>query len=265
MLTYLGKGERSYGSNPISIHSRSAWEFEAILAGRAAPLLSGHQELDPQGPRLWVFPPSTAHGWTADGRNRCEVAVFHFSQVPEPLRTLTRERGWLSCALDRHALGRIRALVNALQKEQYRPTVLAGVIHDWAVNELSVIALSEEPLPRLSERDGHAHAKTEAALAWYSENLARSPSLGDVAAAVYVSPSHLRRLFQASQRRSPLAMFSEVRIRRSYELMADSRRTLEQIGAACGFSSASAFSRSFRAQTGLSPRQWRRRHSGRAQ
>jgi len=260
MLTYLGKGERSYGLSPISIHSRLGWEFQAVLAGRCSLLLRGQEPVRVNS-GLWVFPPSTPHGWGGDGAQTCEVAVFHFNAVPQQVRSLALVRGFLRCGLNRQTKDRLRQLMAALQPERERPTVLNDLYTSWALNELSLIALHEEPARRLHEGDGFARSKADAALAWYSEHLAGNPSLPEVAKAVHSSASHLRRLFQRAHRQSPQAMFARLRFQRACELMADSSRRLDAVATDCGFSSASAFSRAFRAEIGLSPRAWRQRRA----
>ena len=92
MLHYHGTGTRDYQRQPQAVRSRGNWEFQAVVAGRAAPLL-------PQGPLpaggscLWVFAPDCPHGWTAPAP--CEVLVYHLAQCPEVLATLVGEAGWL--------------------------------------------------------------------------------------------------------------------------------------------------------------------------
>jgi AraC-like DNA-binding protein len=257
MLNYLGKGQRTYGITHIPIHARKAWEFQALLSGRAAPLLRETPQPDFAASRLWVFPPTTAHGWTGDGERVCEVAVFHFSGVPEAIRSAAFARGFLSCALDRAASARIRSLIDMLSAEHERPTALGGLRETWALNELSVIALRDEPVRPANKGDDFARAKADAALTWYTEHLGQNPSLSDAARAVYVSISHLRRLFQRAHRQSPQSMFARLRFQRACELMRNSDQGLEAIAQSCGFQSASAFSRAFRAESGMSPRAWR--------
>jgi AraC-like DNA-binding protein len=259
MLRYVNGGERRYGSAPVPVVTRLNWEFEAVLAGRMAPTLPDGEVLPLAERTLWVFPPSTAHGWTGDGDRPCEVAVVQPAEAPEPVAALARQRRWLAARLEPRDVALIRDMTSSLIREQGAPTTIGGLLEARAVAELCLIALRSEPIRRLPGGARQARAVTDAAVAWYVEHLERDPPLDEIAAAVGASASHLRRLFHAAYGKSPHAMLQAARFARAHELMRGESLALDAVAAACGFSDGSAFSRAFRQRHGQPPARWRKR------
>jgi AraC family L-rhamnose operon transcriptional activator RhaR/AraC family L-rhamnose operon regulatory protein RhaS len=69
----------------------------------------------------------------------------------------------------------------------------------------------------------------------------------------------LRRHFKALLGRSPGDYVLHLRIEEAKRLLEAGRLGITEAGLECGFSDGNYFSRVFKAQTGLTPRQWRRR------
>jgi AraC family transcriptional regulator len=99
----------------------------------------------------------------------------------------------------------------------------------------------------------------DAAIAWFRRHLREQPAMEDVAAAVHVSPSHLRRLFTTVFKQSPRAVLGNAQIDIAMRLLAGSDLKIESIAAEAGFASARDFSRVFSARKGCSPSDWRRK------
>jgi transcriptional regulator GlxA family with amidase domain len=100
-------------------------------------------------------------------------------------------------------------------------------------------------------------SKVIEALAWYNANLAFGPNIEEVAHAVHLSSTHLRRLFHKVWGTSPQAAFTHAQFERAKELMLDQVISLERIAEYSGFGSASAFSRAFKVEFGVSPKSYR--------
>lgn len=88
--------------------------------------------------------------------------------------------------------------------------------------------------------------------------------LDDVAQAAHFSPHHFHRVFRALVGETVHDFVKRLRLERALQLMANRPRLpLTEVALACGFSSSSDFSRSFRQRYGVAPRafdlaQWRR-------
>ena len=112
-----------------------------------------------------------------------------------------------------------------------------------------------QDLPNLANLD--YVARINKAVDYVTHNLAEPLRLEDVAQAACFSPYHFHRIFQALMGETLAAFVKRVRLERSLYLMSHrAGASLTEIALACGFSSSSDFSRSFRAHYGVSPRQF---------
>src|SRR5687767_9596542 len=88
-----------------------------------------------------------------------------------------------------------------------------------------------------------------------NRNLSQPLRLEDVAQAACFSPYHFHRIFRALVGETLHDFVKRVRLERAVQLMSHRRRTpLTRIALACGFTSSSDFSRSFRSHFGVAPR-----------
>jgi AraC-like DNA-binding protein len=260
MLAYLGTGPRDYAAKPVHVHPRGRWEFQAIVAGTAGPLLAQRVvEPHPPGARLWVFAPGCAHGWTAPPGAGCRVVVMHFSSASQAIQRAVAVSGYHSVALDQGAIARLDALARRLAQEISEPSDRGEILHQLALCEVSLLALCEVPPRRLQDAQELAVLRVESACAWFAEHMSSAPRFAALATATHVSPAHLRRLFWRVRGESPRTTLERLRYQRACELLADPTSRLETVAAACGLSAASALSRGFRAHTGFSPVAWRQR------
>lgn len=93
-------------------------------------------------------------------------------------------------------------------------------------------------------------------------NLSHAWTVGALAIAVALSPSHLARLFQAELGISPAAYLRQVRADRMAELLATTSLTVSEAGAAVGWRDPAVASRSFKLRYGVTPRAFARLHRG---
>jgi transcriptional regulator GlxA family with amidase domain len=84
-------------------------------------------------------------------------------------------------------------------------------------------------------------------------------TVGDLARHAGVSASHLGALFRARFGCGPLKYQLRLKLQLAAKLLANSYLGVAEVGAACGFPDPNYFSRIFRAQHGMPPREWRRR------
>jgi AraC family transcriptional regulator len=241
------------------VHQRVNWEFLAVVGGKCGPLFPGTPAPVLRQRCLWLFPPETAHGWKGQGAQSCRVAIFHFGAVPAVLDKLARARGYWERPLSASQVQRVLELQKELRPHYRHVTEKSLLIFEKALLELSLIVLEDEPFENSETKTDHAIRKVEASLTWYGEHIAAQPSLEQIAAAVHVSASHLRRLFWQARQESPQKAFARLRVQRAMELLSHSDLKLEAIAARCGFSSSSDFCRVFKNHRATSPDAWRRK------
>lgn len=110
-------------------------------------------------------------------------------------------------------------------------------------------------LPNLANRE--YVRRVNRAVDYITQNLADPLRLEDVARAACFSPCHFHRIFRAAMGETLASFVKRVRLERAVYLLSHRKAAnLTQIALACGFSSSSDFSRSFRSEYGVSPRQF---------
>jgi AraC-like DNA-binding protein len=99
------------------------------------------------------------------------------------------------------------------------------------------------------------------ACAYIEENLGERFTLDDLARQVGVSRFHFARLFRVSTGESPMAYLLRSRVERAKQLLIADEQPVCEIAAALGFCDQSHLTRTFRRMTGLTPRDFARRHA----
>lgn len=259
MLGYVADGFRHYGTNPISISPRKSWEFQAIIKGKAAPLLPVSQPpVPPRGLSLWIFPPGHLHGWTST--QSCEVAVFQFLRLPEDLEiafaTLTRKRPeGRSVPLTPQQGRRLAEVAAAIIHNRHHPSPLLTAWTMQALAQVSLLALqgsTQRPSsPTLSQA-----FYVDKATGWFEGNMHAGVGANEMAAAAGLSPSHLRRVFHAHLGHGPQEAIRRMRLSRAETLLKSRLLTQAQIARSCGFGSVQAFSRFFQKCHQTPPASW---------
>ncbi len=258
MLRYLGAGPRRFGLYPLKPAPRLNWEFFAVVSGLCAPL--SETKASPQLVRqtLWVSPPWSPHSWAGKGRQRADVAVFHFGSVPAALETVVRERGQLSVALSAAECRRLTSLARELLPDFQQPNPCSNLVFQSALIELTLLVLRKLPQGKPSPLKDHAARTVENATLWFAEHVRANPTIDEVARELHVSPSTLRRFFRKVLRERPARVFGRLQIEQGMRLMTETKLKLDTIAQECGFTSTSDFCRAFKAVTKVTPTHWRR-------
>ncbi|MDP6692248.1 MAG: GlxA family transcriptional regulator [Alphaproteobacteria bacterium] len=107
-------------------------------------------------------------------------------------------------------------------------------------------------------RLGGSHPKLRNAVAAMEQNLEEPLAYAELAAAVGLSTRHLERLFQRYFHMTPTRYYLELRLNRARQLLRQTDLSVTAAALACGFVSASHFSKSYRDLFGNTPRAERR-------
>ena len=256
MLIYLANGIRDYARGPVEPSTRRAWEFQAVVRGSIGLIHEAGPDLL-QNSRLWLLPPTYRHGWTGEKNKPAQVIVFHFQFVPELISSLARSASFLDLPLTRKQCLRLIELADQAAPYWQHPSIGATICFEHILLELSMLILSRHKVAMIGSPLELSQQRVNTAIAWFTDRIAENPGLEQVAKAVGTSPSNLRRVFHEVLQASPKQVFDRLRFQRAMQLMSDSRTKLENVGEACGFGSASSFSRAFKMKFGCSPDAWR--------
>ena len=189
------------------------------------------------------------HYGTSPGQ-RWNFVWAHFPALPE-LRYLPEEEVPVHHAAHEHVRKRIhRSLRGALQDSRERGTM-------W--RQLCLNAIAEVVLLVAEGQRRHVDSRIELALHLLSQRMKEQVRVEDVARAVGLSPSRLSHLFKAETGESIVEALNRLRIREAALLIGHSGRTATEAAFDVGFRNYNHFAAMFRAQLGVSPREYRRR------
>jgi transcriptional regulator GlxA family with amidase domain len=186
--------------------------------------------------------------------HRCTI---HWEHVPafeaafprlDLRRTLFEiDRGRLTCGGGVAALDMMHALITL----DHGPA-LAGAVSDWF---LQTEVRFGEGAQRMSmrERHGTSNPKVLRALELMEQHLDEPPSRAALAQAAGVSLRQLERLFAAHLGTSVEQHGLRMRLEHAHLLLAQTTLSIVEVSVACGFVSASHFSRRYKARFGISP------------
>lgn len=260
MLRYLANG-RIRWKNGMRCNTRTNWEFYAVISGRC-----GVTRRDVDKPvfherTFWLFAPECSHAWFDDGHHTYHRLSFHFGSVPYPLDEVVRAGGGcLTRPLGEADIARLLEIARTLEPHFCRPVGTSLLHFQRGLMDLSLLALEgHECAARPMPLTDVASFRVERALSWYADHVARNPSVKEVAEALHVSSSHLRRLFAEVRQASPKELFRRVRLEKAQDLLGRTNFTLDEIARDCGYTSASHFCRDYKAAHHFTPSTWRRR------
>ena len=123
----------------------------------------------------------------------------------------------------------------------------------------SLIRNSYESIGTPSKTDVRKQQRIRDMLAFVHANYMAQITLADVAAAASVSEGECCRCFAKMVRKSPMQYLMWYRITKGQELLRVSDLSVTEIAYACGFGDSSHFIQYFRRQTGVTPKEYRRR------
>jgi AraC family transcriptional regulator len=259
MLRYFANGSIRW-KEPMRCNTRTNWEFYAVIKGRCAPALHDDEKPVLRERTLWIFAPECSHAWIDDRRHKFHRISMHFGSVPYPLDEIVRQNGgWLQRELGDAEIARLTAIAAEIEPHYLNPNQLSSLHFEGRLNDLALLMLAGNDAVEQPALPDLANFKVESALTWYAVNLARRPTVKEVADAVHVSTSHLRRLFWQVRRTSPKTAFQRIRLDKSQELMSRTALTLDDVARHCGYASSSHFCREYRAVHNFTPTHWRKK------
>lgn len=158
-------------------------------------------------------------------------------------------------------------MVTAYDEFEYVRTALRAGVSDYLLKPLehhAITRLIEKTLAGKEAREAAAHAGLhEHPLAaqvrsFVEERPDNQPRLEEIAAAVFMSPSHLSRSFHKHTGQTISSFVADIKKNKAIEFLAGGSLSVTEIAAALGFSSATYFTAWFKKATGKPPLQFRR-------
>ncbi|QTN34464.1 GlxA family transcriptional regulator [Cognatishimia activa] len=139
---------------------------------------------------------------------------------------------------------------------QLRSEKLANLVAGF-LNYTSIRVIQHSARIQAADRVGFRHPKLSEILALMETNLEEPLRPSDLAKTVNISTRQLERLFRRYLSATPKKYYTDLRLQRAQQLLLQTNMTVTAVGVACGFNTASHFSRLFRARFGTSPHRLR--------
>lgn len=200
------------------------------------------------------IPPGVMHGFEA-GPQVFGTAVFFgrdsdVALPTEPLHLRIREV---------HAQQEVNVLLDAIGRELDSDTPA----HDRAASHyVGLLGVWLERQAAKATPDAPRNDAARRLVARYTALMEREfrtgAGVGELAAALGVTPTHLTRCCRIASGRSALALLQDRRIFEARKMLSETDMPVGQIGSALGFTSAAYFTRAFQNLTGKSPTAFRR-------
>lgn len=162
-----------------------------------------------------------------------------FPQIEATQELFEIDRGRFTCAGGTAAIDMMLALVAAK-----KGAVIAALITDELIHHRMRDGHERQRM-ELRARLGVSHPKLLAVIAEMDKRLERPVSCAQLAKIVQLSPRQLERLFQRYLDTTPTRYYLELRLNRARQLLRQTSMPILSIGLACGFVSASHFSKCY--------------------
>ena len=196
-----------------------------------------------------------------------ETPGFQPLFVEEPLRRASSQNGtghgeggrWLHLTPDAYAP--VAEMIAELRREWAAGTPDGTLLARGLFPRLLVhLARRYAEAPLAAQEGGPAREATvAAAVRFLDAHFAEPLRVEQVAASVFLSPDRFTEVFARTMGRTPRDYIRHLRVERARLLLATTGLSVAEVGQAAGFGEAAYFTRVFRAATGTTPREFRRR------
>lgn len=257
MLCYLSSLERNYKTLPDPPVQHVNWEFYAILRGKAGRKFPQSDKIEYRSNFLWLVKPGQTYHWVSKPDSVRRV-VFHFSHIPETLRSRFAETDCIGRPLDKKQRQLVSQLAEELMVYYLNPTELLDIVAQKVLCELALLFLQDTDHRHLNPLRRKELTIVRQAEEWYQNNLKKNPTIDHVASECGISSSQLRRYFRIVYGLPPHNIFKRIRLYEAARILNNTDWTIDRVCEETGFSNKVDFHRSFKKEYGKTPLYWRK-------
>ncbi len=134
------------------------------------------------------------------------------------------------------------------------------LLRSWMMEKLTAVCLSIR-----NKREEQSETVVSKAKAYIKENFSRDISLDDVSREVNVSPYYFSKLFKEEEGQNFIEYLTKIRVDRAKQLLCEETLSIKEISIMVGYADPNYFSRIFRKQMDMSPREYRESMTGSAE
>lgn len=241
-------------------HAHNTHEVVLIRTGSSMFQVAGDVRLVSAGDVVLIAK-GAPHAFRPEPPRAIGFTGVTFHHLSPPLAAVLEESG--PCAvfrLTQSDAATFTELCSRIRRElagslSFASMACDGLLHQIAVTLLRA-SLAAGNAPVIT---GEMEATVDRAIGWINEHAHdQEVTVEDIARAVHVSASHLRRLFRLMVGSGPKRYLTSVRLQAAKSFMLQGNCKLEEVARVCGFADARRFSAAFKGQFGMSPSEWRK-------
>lgn len=268
VLALLGEDWiREYGKQIKCLHFHNLLEIGYCHWGTGEVVL-GQEHISFSGGSFMVVPPRLPHTTTSDYGTTSfwewmyidlDKIISNLHQYDSMVKKMMLKRikrtGYLLTEKENPVLAKLilGIMEEARDKKPYYKDSIRGLL-DACVVEFLRLSDDEEKIMR-----SRTHTTLIAgALEFVSNHYMEEIRISKLAEACSISESHFRRVFEEGMNMKPVDYINLIRIQNACELLKRTEKNMEEVSAASGFASISAFNRNFRKVMNISPYQWKK-------
>lgn len=259
------------------LHDHAFSELTIILEGTGRHQY-GDESWQVRAGDVFVVHPGQIHGYEAAAGLQRQVLFFDpayfisgatdIHRIPgfqalfnlEPNRLPHKRKKHGRLCLNPKDLGLVRDMCARIFEEQEQQSIGCDSMMRGLFYQL-MVHLSRA-YGHYADATGRQFMLCAQAQAWLQEHYSEAIRIDDLARAIDLSPTHLRRIFQSNHQQSPMAFLQQIRLTAAAQLLRDTDERITTIAFSVGFNDSNYFARAFRTMFAVSPRQWRQGHGG---
>ena len=266
--------EKLQVSRPVPPHDHEFHEISLFIAGSAVHVTPSGKRMLTTGDAI-VIPPAAVHAFESPR----DLAVINVYFLPEwldaELPALWDEPGMvpLFCSgslvrteiiatemrLDPAELSAAAHELDQLIAELSRPSPGQAYMKSCFLKTLAILSRAWcRSDPRWRETTSPPVVRQTLAAVERAINTGEPFSVAATAEEVDLSPDRLTAVFRQSLGYPPLEYYQRRRVQHACQLLADSKRSITDVAMELGYSDAPHFSRLFKEQRGMTPREYRK-------
>ena len=241
------------------LQSHDYYELYFLLEGDRN-FFFGDKMFSISGRAFCVIPPFAMHKTAGGSYKRININVspdLLTSEEIEFLSSLTSsvafslDRDWASLPIAMLNEAAKLSVVDAKEKQRIATAFLHSILY----------LLSKGKLPPIDHTAKVSTSSNDTLMlevvSYLNTAYAEDPCLNDISEKFYISKNTLCARFRAAMSCSVMQYLAFVKLSRAKELLATTKKSMDEISALCGYSSPNYFSLIFKKSVGISPREYR--------
>ncbi len=251
------------------IHTHDFHEMMVVTGGVAIHHMGTRHETVAMGD-VYVIPPGHSHGYDVPENSGVQVlnVLFDLKRMEMSLRDLEEIPGFhalfsvkLNSPFEPHLklpareLAVVNSLIEVIEAEQEEMAPGYEFFCETKFRELMVFLARR--YSHVATSSGRNVLKLGELISYMEKHLGEDLRSEELAKAVHMSPTSLRRTFQESFNCSPMAYLQQLRVNRAMLLLSDPLKTISDVAFEVGFNDSGYFTRVFSQETGQTPTAFR--------